>query len=48
MNQLPVPKGTRVKIMTGGGGGFGDPAERDPALLERDRIDGYMPDRTAG
>lgn len=43
VNQLPVPKGARVKIMTGGGGGYGNPDQRDPALLERDRIDGYMP-----
>ncbi len=24
-----------------GGGGYGPPAERDPALKERDRLEGY-------
>jgi N-methylhydantoinase B len=27
--------------MTPGGGGFGDPAARDPALIERDIARGY-------
>ncbi len=41
VNQLALPKGSRVKIMTGGGGGYGPAEERDPALVERDRLDGY-------
>ncbi|MFT4307301.1 MAG: hydantoinase B/oxoprolinase family protein [Microbacterium sp.] len=44
VNQLAVPKGTRIKIMTGGGGGYGPAEERDPALIERDLLDGYVTD----
>jgi N-methylhydantoinase B len=33
--------GDRVEVKTPGGGGYGDPAERDPALRERDRRRGY-------
>ncbi|MCA0205030.1 MAG: hydantoinase B/oxoprolinase family protein [Proteobacteria bacterium] len=32
----------RVELMLGGGAGFGDPAERDPALVERDLQLGYV------
>lgn len=35
-----VEAGDRVRIMTAGGGGYGDPTARDPALIEQDRIDG--------
>ena len=31
-----VPKGSVVRIQTAGGGGWGDPAKRDPAKLEWD------------
>jgi N-methylhydantoinase B len=31
----------RVEIRLPGGGGYGPPAERDPALRERDRLEGY-------
>jgi N-methylhydantoinase B len=31
-----IRAGDRVEVMTPGGGGFGDPALRDPALVERD------------
>jgi N-methylhydantoinase B len=43
VNRLPAPRGTRILVATGGGGGFGDPAERSQGDLERDRVDGYMP-----
>jgi N-methylhydantoinase B len=33
--------GDIIAIRTPGGGGFGDPAERSAALVERDRIEGY-------
>jgi len=36
--------GDWIEVETPGGGGYGDPAERDPALIERDRIRGYYPD----
>jgi N-methylhydantoinase B len=31
-----VPAGTTIRIRTTGGGGWGDPLERDPALVARD------------
>ncbi|WP_159501267.1 hydantoinase B/oxoprolinase family protein [Microbacterium sp. 18062] len=41
VNQLPLPKGSRVTIKTGGGGGYGPAEERDPRLAEHDRSHGY-------
>jgi N-methylhydantoinase B len=38
---IPLAAGDRVEVLTPGGGGFGDPAERDPALAERDFRRGY-------
>jgi N-methylhydantoinase B len=40
---IAIMAGDRVEVMTPGGGGYGDPAKRDPALIERDRIRGYFP-----
>jgi N-methylhydantoinase B len=34
--------GDRVKVIRGGGGGWGDPSERDPALVREDVIDEYV------
>lgn len=34
---IALKPGDRVRVRTPGGGGFGDPAERDPALVERDK-----------
>jgi N-methylhydantoinase B len=31
-----VPAGTMIRIRTTGGGGWGDPIERDPAAVQRD------------
>jgi N-methylhydantoinase B len=31
-----LPKGTLVEVFCGGGGGFGDPRERDPEAVKRD------------
>lgn len=42
VNHLPVPRGSRVMIKTGGGGGFGNPEERDPELVARDLREGYV------
>jgi N-methylhydantoinase B len=36
-----IRAGDRVEVMTPGGGGFGDPAKRDPALVDRDVLRGY-------
>ena len=40
--QHPIAAGERVRIMTGGGGGFGPPAERDEAAVRRDVREGYV------
>ena len=37
-----VPAGRRVKLAFPGGAGYGDPAERDPALVRRDLARGYI------
>ncbi|MBY8977847.1 hydantoinase B/oxoprolinase family protein [Rhodobacteraceae bacterium NNCM2] len=34
---IPLKAGDRVRVRTPGGGGYGDPAERDPALSAEDR-----------
>jgi N-methylhydantoinase B len=48
VNRLSLPCGSRVVVSTGGGGGFGDPAERSSEALERDLVDGYLTSRTDG
>ncbi|MGE0279298.1 MAG: hydantoinase B/oxoprolinase family protein [Rhizobiaceae bacterium] len=40
---IPLKAGDRVRVETPGGGGYGDPAERDAALSRRDREMGYYP-----
>jgi len=40
--QHPIAAGERVRIMTGGGGGLGAPAERDPDAVRRDVHEGYV------
>jgi N-methylhydantoinase B len=40
--QHPIAAGERVRIMTGGGGGWGPPAERDPEAVRRDVREGYV------
>ncbi len=37
-----VPKGSSVIIKTSGGGGWGDPLQRDPSRLEWDVLNGYV------
>lgn len=39
---LPLPAGTLVALQPAGGGGFGDPATRDPDALLGDVLDGYV------
>jgi N-methylhydantoinase B len=41
-NALPLQPGDVVEVRTGGGGGFGDPFARDPDLVKRDVLDGYV------
>jgi N-methylhydantoinase B len=38
----PLARGDRVVVLTGGGGGYGDPARRDPQAAELDRLRGYV------
>ncbi|MCZ0733711.1 hydantoinase B/oxoprolinase family protein [Phreatobacter sp. AB_2022a] len=38
---IVIGVGDRVEVMTPGGGGYGDPAKRDPALIARDVTRGY-------
>jgi N-methylhydantoinase B len=37
-----LPADTVVTLEMPGGGGYGDPARRDPAAGEADRADGYV------
>lgn len=43
---IPLKAGDRVRVETPGGGGYGDPRERDPALVRRDVELGYYPPDT--
>src|SRR5205814_56822 len=40
--RVPLPKGTRVELYCGGGGGFGNPEERDVAAVLDDLCEGYV------
>ena len=35
-SNLALKKGDVIRTMTGGGGGFGDPKDREPELVARD------------
>jgi len=41
-SRVPVRLGETVTILTAGGGGYGDPAKRDPAAVNRDVALGYI------
>jgi N-methylhydantoinase B len=41
-NALAVKQGDVMTLRTGGGGGFGDPLERDPEAVRADVRDGYV------
>ena len=41
-NDLPLERGDVVTLLTGGGGGFGEPFEREPERVRQDVIDGYV------
>jgi len=38
----PIAAGEIVRVMSGGGGGYGPPSERDPAAVRRDVEEGYV------
>jgi N-methylhydantoinase B len=44
---LPVSAGTRFHICCGGGGGYGEPAKRDPAAVQRDLRNGLITEKHA-
>lgn len=46
-SNLTVKKGDRVKIVTPGGGGYGDPCDRDRSKLEEDIKDGFVSEEAA-
>lgn len=46
-NGLRLRAGDVVRCLTGGGGGFGDPGERDPAAVRADVLDRHVPERRA-
>jgi N-methylhydantoinase B len=46
--RLVVRTGDRVQLLTAGGGGHGDPADRDRSAIERDVSEGYVTDGSAG
>ena len=41
-SELPLKAGDIFGIAAGGGGGYGDPVERDPSMVERDVNLGYV------
>ena len=40
--EQPIQPGALIELLMPGGGGYGPPAERDPALRERDHLEGYV------
>jgi N-methylhydantoinase B len=40
--QHPIAAGETLRVLTGGGGGYGLPAEREPAAVLRDIAEGYV------
>ena len=49
ITDVRINAGERMRLETPGGGGFGDPAARDPAKIARDLAFGYItPDEAAG
>jgi N-methylhydantoinase B len=40
--RLPVRPGDGFRVITAGGGGYGDPRERDPEAVREDVRDGYV------
>lgn len=46
-NREPVEPGDRVLVLSGGGGGHGAPAERDPGAIREDVREGYVSEAAA-
>ena len=47
ISNLPLNQDEVVSFQTGGGGGYGSPLERDPGLVLKDVIDGYISEKSA-
>jgi N-methylhydantoinase B len=45
--EIELEAGDRVTFLTAGGGGYGDPASRDPKALSRDIAEGFVTDEGA-
>ncbi len=45
---IRITRGQRLRLETPGGGGYGDPAKRDPEAVDRDRRLGYVTEAAAG
>lgn len=43
----PMKKGDVISFRLAGAGGYGDPAERDPRLIEEDILEGYISEKFA-
>jgi N-methylhydantoinase B len=41
-SHVRFPPGARLRVVTGGGGGYGDPAQREPELVSTDVANGYV------
>lgn len=46
-NRTPLRTGDRVRCYTGGGGGYGDPRERDPRAVSADLANGHISEEYA-
>ena len=44
VGNLRLRRGDVIRLETSGGGGFGDPAQRDPAACAADRANGIVPE----
>jgi N-methylhydantoinase B len=47
VTRLAVARGAAFELSTGGGGGYGDPRERDPAAVQADVREGYVTEEAA-
>jgi N-methylhydantoinase B len=47
INEVPVNAGDTVTFMMPGAGGYGDPFERDPRMVERDVTQGFVSEEVA-
>jgi len=46
-SRVPLKRGDVVLTQTGGGGGYGDPAQRDPEAVRLDVVDGFVSPQAA-